>query len=466
MTSPPHTSPTSAPKTSQHNESRQNPPPPLATSLAGRHIAMISLGGVMGAGLFVGASGAIVTAGPAVLFSYALSAILVLLINLLLRDVALHAPGSGSFLNQIRTNLGLRIGFVAGWSYWLLWVVTLAIEVMAAATLLEPWVPLPYAVREILVLGSMTALNLLPVRNYGEFEYGFSCIKILALTVFIGVSFVLLYHYNVPVQANLMASGNLIPHGLTGVLAAVPTALFSMSGTEIATIAALESGAPDVNVIRTTRTVAFRLVVFYLLSIALILCLVPWTHIRQGESPFLYVLQTFHIPFATSAMTLVILVATLSTLNSGLYTTSRVLFEMAGRRDAPRYFLRTQPKTCLPVISVLACSLAALVVSICAVVSPGSVFAFLVSTTGAIIMFNNGLMVFSRMRVCRIALWRPWLALALLTLVILSMLALPDTRKELLLGAAGLAIINIAAFVVIPGKRPRLSHVLRDQQPD
>ncbi|MCP1231641.1 amino acid permease [Acetobacter indonesiensis] len=421
--------------------------PQLAQSLRPRHITMISLGGVIGAGLFIGSSGAILTAGPSVLLSYVLSGLIVFLVNMMLRDIALHAPGRGSFISQIRYALGPLPGFVAGWVYWVVWVTTLGVEVIASASLLAPYVHLPYSVIEIIILGIMTGINLLSVRNYGEFEYWFAMIKVAAICLFVGVGCYLLGTHPVPVRDNIFGHGGFLPLGGIAFLAAIPTVLFSMTGSEIATIAALESENPDQNIAKITRTVALRLLVFYLTSIFLVLCLFPWSENVRGFSPFLMVLDQFHIPYASMGMSIVILSATLSTLNSGLYATSRVVYEMARRGDAPSILCAMAPNAHLPRRAVLASAGVALLVSATAIFSPGIVFAFLVATTGAFIMFYNMMIVCARLKLYQTAAWKGWLALLLLAGALLAMVIKPETRNELATGVVALILITLGGLI-------------------
>lgn len=263
------------------------------------------------------------------------------------------------------------------------------VEVIASASLLAPYVPLPYAVIEIAILGVMTAINLLSVKNYGECEYGFALIKVIAICIFVALGIGLLGTSSVPVKDNVLGHGGFMPLGAFAFLAAVPTVLFSMTGSEIATIAALESDSPDRNIARVTRTVALRLLVFYLSSISLILCLIPWSDAVRGVSPFLMTLQYFHVPYASTVMTVVILSATLSTLNSGLYATSRVVYEMARRGDAPRALQVMSPKAHLPRRAVLASSAVALIVSATAVLSPGLFLHFLLQQPAHLSCFTT-----------------------------------------------------------------------------
>lgn len=418
-----------------------------ASVLLSRHVSMISLGGVIGAGLFVGSSGAILTAGPSVMLSYLLAGGMMFLVNIMLRDIARSAPGHGSFIGQIKFALGPLAGFVAGWVYWLVWITALGVEVIAAATLLAPFIPLPFAGIEGVILASITAVNLLSVKHYGEFEYWLAMIKVLAIIGFIVVACTVLGTQSIPVWQNVFGHGGVAPNGALAFLAAVPTALFSMTGSEVATIAALETNEPDQNIARVTRTVAVRLLLFYLTSVTLILCVMPWSEQARGVSPFLAVLTRFHVPYAAAIMTAVILSATLSTLNSGLYATSRIIFEMAHRGDMPRFFQVTSTTGQLPRRAVLASALATLAISALAVISPHLIFAFLVSIVGTFIMFYNSMIVCSRLRLCKTQVWKGWLALGLQAVALVAMLSMKEARSELFIGAGALVGLTAAGWV-------------------
>lgn len=214
----------------------------LASSLSARHILMISLGGMVGAGFFIGASSAILKAGPAVFISYIISGLLVYLINLSIRDLALQGGrDSGSFMTQIRTHLGERIGFLAGWAYWLTWVVVLGAEVLFGANMIHSLlqyygIAIPVVTLEILVLAVMTGINLMSVKGYGEFEYWFSLIKLVAIGIFIAIALWVIIRgalgagHVVPIHHNIFDFGGLAPKGWLAILAVVPTIFFSMNG--------------------------------------------------------------------------------------------------------------------------------------------------------------------------------------------------------------------------------------------
>lgn len=424
----------------------------LADTLHSRHITMIALGGVVGAGFFIGSSSAILKAGPAVFLSYVLVGVLIYLINLSLRDLILKGPGRGSFMFQIRAVLGARLGFLAGWGYWLTWVTVLAAEVMAGAAMLHPYVPLPFTVLEILLLALMTGVNLLSVRGYGEAEFWLSLIKILAIVVFIAIGIWVLargwlgWGPHVPVWHNLTGFGGLVPCGWMAVLAVVPTIVFSMTGSEIVTVAALESGDPDGNIQRIMRTLAIRLAVVYLASIAVILCLRPWSHMTPTESPFLLVLNQIGLPFAGAFVWVVIFSAVLSTLNSSMYVTSRILYELAEDGDAPEYFLKVDARRKMPSRAVMAGFAGALGVVLLSSAGAGKMFALLLSLTGTLMLFNNFLIILARMKIVPEGQAAPRLACFLLACTLGAMLWVPETRSQVGLGVLAILVISCAAW--------------------
>lgn len=424
-------------------------PDQLAHTLRTRHILMIALGGVVGAGFFVGCSSAILKAGPIVFISYMICGLLIYLINLSMRDLALKGPGRGSFMVQIRENLGARIGFVAGWAYWLTWVIVLAAEVIAGAAMLGPFMPgIPPLVIEIFLLLLMTGVNLLSVRGYGEFEYWFSVIKLVAIGLFVLITVWCLIKGGmgwgpaVPVHHNLFDFGGLVPKGWMAILAVIPTILFSMTGSEIVTVAALESDDPEGNIVRITRTIAWRILGFYLTSIALILCFVPWSGLVPTKSPFLVVLNRVGVPFAEAFVWVVIFSAVLSTLNSAVYVTSRILYELAENDDAPSFFLKVDEKKQLPTRAVMAGTIIAVCILLTDMVSRDQLFALLLSMTGTLMLFNNLLIVLARTQIDEGFHWGPKVACFLLACTFGAMLWVPETRSQALFGFVAIFVIS------------------------
>jgi AAT family amino acid transporter/GABA permease len=275
-----------------------------------------------------------------------------------------------------------------GWAYWSLWTVAIAIEALAGAGLLQSWIPLPTGVLSAVLVLVMMGINLLPARTYGEFEFWFSSVKVLAIILFVVIAGA--YGFGSAAARaqswhHLTAYQGFMPHGVTSVLAGVVTVFFSLTGAELTTIAAAESSETAASS-RIAATLIGRIVLFYVGSVFLIVSVIPWTEIRSGESPFTVALKAMGLPAAEVIMALIITTALLSCLNSAFYISSRVLFGLATQRDAPGYLLRLTSRR-VPAGSVVLGGLVAAVCLILAFVSPQTAFAFLVNATGTLILF-------------------------------------------------------------------------------
>lgn len=362
--------------------------PGLGKALAARHVAMISIGGIIGAGLFVGSSAAIHAVGPAITVSYGLAGLVILMVMRMLGEMAVAAPEVGSFTEYARLGLGRWAGFTSGWLYWYFWVVVVAIEAIAGAKLIQEWIPGPVWLIGIVLLAAMTATNLFSARAYGEFEFWFASLKVGAIVAFIVIAGAYVFGLTPGHQGGLSllsSHSGFAPFGPVSVLAGVTSVIFALCGAEIATIAAAESPEPTKIIAKMTGTVVIRIVLFYVLSIGLILAIVPWDSIVPGQSPFALALEAIGFPAAATVMKVIVLTAVLSCLNSGLYVTSRVLFTLAAKGDAPK-FMVTLSKRQVPARAILIGSVFGYLALIASVLSPEKVFAFLVNASGALML--------------------------------------------------------------------------------
>jgi len=442
----------------------------LSRSMRPRHLTMIAIGGIIGAGLFVGSSAAIAGAGPAILVTYALTGFLVLLVMRMLGEMAVAMPQVRSFTEFARVGLGDWAGFSVGWLYWFFWVVVVPVEAIAGAVIIEGWIALPSWQIGVVLMGVMTAVNLLSARAYGEFEFWFSSIKVSAIIAFILVAAAHAFGLTggpAPGLSHLFAHGGFAPNGALAALAAVTTVIFSMMGAEIVTIAAVESAEPARAVARMSSSVIVRILLFYVGSILMVLCLVPWNQVVPGESPFTLALDTLHIPYASTIMSWIILTAVLSCLNSAFYVCSRVLFVLAGKGDAPRWLVQTN-KRLVPSRSVMLASVAGFAGVIAAILSPSRVFAFLLNASGALIVYIYLAIAVSQIRVRRQAeregrppalpMWLfPWLsylAIAGMAAVLVAMAITPARSVEFWTSAVSVAVA-LAAYGVVRRNRGR-----------
>ncbi|MER5714744.1 amino acid permease [Streptomyces sp. NPDC002132] len=449
----------------------EEPGPGLQAGLKNRHLSMIAIGGVIGAGLFVGSSSGIATAGPGILLSYALVGTLVVLVMRMLGEMSAANPTSGSFSAHADRALGPWAGFSIGWLYWFFWVVVLAVEATAGAAILESWIPaVPQWGWALIVMVVLTATNLVSVGSYGEFEFWFAGIKVVAIGAFIVVGGLAVFGVLPGVDSDKAGLGNLTEHGgflpngpgaiLTGVLLVV----FSFMGSEIATLAAGESEDPQRAVTKSTNSIIWRIGVFYLGSIFVVVALLPWNDpsIKEKGS-YVAALDSLGIAHAGQIMNFIVLTSVLSCLNSGLYTASRMAFSLGQRGDAPKAFARTNSRG-VPMAAIIASVVFGFVAVFFNYKFPDSVFLFLVNSSGAVALFVWLVICFSQLRMRKIIqaespeklvvrMWLypylTWAAAALIVFVLGYMLTDTehDGRETVLLSLLVAAVVIAIAFV-------------------
>jgi L-asparagine transporter-like permease len=431
---------------------------------------MISIGGIIGAGLFVGSSTTIAAVGPAVIFSYLITGTLILLVMRMLAEMACALPGVRSFTEFARAALGSGAGFIVGWLYWYFWIIVVPVEAIAGAVLLHAWMPtIAVHYLGIVLVALMTAVNLMSARSYGEFEFWFASIKVAAIVLFIvlGAAYAAgVISPEAPGAANLTAGGGFMPKGFLAVLAAVTSVFFALTGAEIVTVAAAESRDPARALTKTTTAVISRILLFYVGSIIVIVTVVPWDHVVPGQSPFTLALTTMHFPRASTVMNLIILTAVLSCLNSAFYVTSRVLFTLAETGDAPAWLVRLNTRR-VPARSVLIGSAAGVAGILATTWSPaGRVFAFLQNASGALMVFVYLLTACAQVRLRRqrgaagLAIrmwWFPWTSYAAIVgmlAVLIAMAFTPALASQLYVSLAAFAIA-LAAYLLLALQRRR-----------
>jgi GABA permease len=438
----------------------------LSRSLRPRHVTMISIGGIIGAGLFVGSSAAIAATGPAIVLSYLLTGILILLVMRMLGEMAVALPNVRAFTEFARVGLGPWAGFVAGWLYWYFWIITVAVEAIAGAKIVHSWFDaLPEWEIGLGLMAIMTGVNLLSARSYGEFEFWFSSIKVSAIIAFILLAAAYAFGWTShqgPTFANLSSHGGFMPKGVLAVLAGAVTVFFAMTGAEITTVAAAESQEPSKAVARMSTSVIIRILTFYVLSVLLVLCVVPWDSIVVGVSPFTRALTTMNFSWASAAMSVIILTAVLSCLNSAFYVCSRVLFLLAEHNDAPQYLVQLNQRR-VPTRSVWMGSLAGVIGIMADKFAHTTVFAFLVNASGALMVFVYIMVAVAQIRLRSerertggaapaLQMWLfPWASYATIIamLAILVAMALtPDAATQLYFSLITLVVACIAYLVV------------------
>ncbi|MFE0022258.1 amino acid permease [Amycolatopsis sp. NPDC059021] len=438
----------------------------LSHGLRQRHLTMLALGGVIGSGLFVGSGAGIALAGPGIVVSFALAGLLALLVMFMMAEMSAAMPASGSFSEHAERAFGPWAGFLVGWLYWATLVIVLAVESTAAAMILHDWIPaMPQWSLVLIVMTLFTAVNLTAVGNFGEFEFWLAMIKVAVIVGFLVLGvlaiFGLLPGTASPGLTNLTGDGGLLPHGWTGVVSALLAVVFAFGGLEVITIAAAESDNPARAVGRAARSALWRIGVFYVGSMIVVVTLLPWNDSKVGKSPFVAVLEHLGIPAAGQVMNVVILLALLSALNANLYGAARMVFSLGKRTEAPRLLTKVSPGG-VPRPAVLASAAFGFVAVVLNLLWPKTIFLFLLNTVGANLLLVWIMVACAQLRLRRtllqehpdglpVRLWGfpvlSWIALAAMAAVTVLMLTDDGSRTQLLSSVVLAAAVLVIAFV-------------------
>lgn len=442
--------------------------PELKKALTQRQLSMIAMGGVIGAGLFVGSGTVIGSAGPGAFLTYLMCGLLIILVMRMLAEMAVANPSTGSFADYARRALGNWAGFSVGWLYWYFWVIVVGFEAVAGAKVLEFWFPdVPTWLFALVLMLLMTGTNLISVSSFGAFEYWFAGIKVLAILVFLVLAtfFVFGVWPDKGMDfSNLTDNGGFFPNGPNALTVAIVTVIFSMVGAEIATIAAAESSDPERAVAKAANSVITRICLFFVGSIFLLAVILPWDYASQVEgdseiaaSPYVAALQAMDIPYADHIMNAIVLTAVLSCLNSGLYTASRMLFVLSARREAPAALVEVNLRG-VPRNAILASSVIGFLCVIAAAIWPETVFAFLLNSSGAVILFVYLLIAISQIRLryqtddstLRVKMWLfPVLSIlgaVAITGILVQMFFYEDSRKQITLSLLSWGAVLVLFF--------------------
>jgi L-asparagine permease len=379
-----------------------------------RHIQMIAIGGAIGTGLFLGAGGRLHDGGPGLLVVYAICGVFAYLILRALGELILHRPDSGSFVSYAREFFGEKLAFVTGWMYWMYWGMIGIVDVTAVALYMHffgKYVPvlaeIPQWVFALLALTVVLLLNLLSVKVFGELEFWFALIKVVALVAFlvIGVAFVV---WGTPVDgrtpgfALLADHGGLFPNGMMPLVLVVPGVLFAYGAIELIGTAAGETEDPHKTMPRAINTILVRILLFYVGSVLLLSLLLPYTAYKKDESPFVTFFSSIGVDGADAIMNLVVLTAALSSLNAGLYSTGRIARTLALRGAAPRFALRMN-KGGVPYGGILITGAVALVGVALNLVMPGDAFEIGINLTSLAMLWAWGVIVVCQLKLRSLA---------------------------------------------------------------
>ncbi|MEU6524190.1 amino acid permease [Streptomyces sp. NPDC046924] len=431
----------------------------LSHGLKQRHLSMIALGGVIGAGLFVGSGAGIAAAGPSIVLAYTLSGLLVMLVMRMLGEMSAAHPSSGSFSAHAERALGPWAGFTAGWAFWVLLCTAVGLEGIGAAKIVTGWLPgTPEWAWVALFMVMFCGTNLAAVKNFGEFEFWFAALKVGAISLFLVLGVLALTGVlpgtDSPGASNLT---ELFPNGGEGLVIGLLASVFAYGGLETVTIAAAESENPVKGVAVAVRTAMWRIALFYIGSMAVVVALVPWDSPAVVESgPYVAALDRLGIPGAGQLMNVVVLVALLSAMNANIYGASRIAYSLVERGQGPKVLALVSAG--VPRLAVLASSVFGFLCVLLSYWRPDDVFSWLLNMIGAVILVVWIFIAVSQLRLRR-ALelqtpeklvvrmwafpWLTWIALAGMAGVFVLMAREPDTRVQLY--STGGMVLTLAA---------------------
>ncbi|MFD2757146.1 amino acid permease [Gulosibacter faecalis] len=434
--------------------------------LRNRHVTMITLGGIIGSSLFVGSANVISQVGPAALFSYAIGGLLVMLAMRMLGEMATARPTIGSFMEYARSGLGEWAGYLVGWLYWYFWVGVVAYEAVIGGAILHGWFnAVPSWVFAIALLVVFIATNLVSLRSFGEVEFWLASVKVAAIIVFIALGALFIFGIwpnSTPGISHLWDVGGFAPNGVWPIISGVAIVIFSYFGTEIAVMAAAESEDPVRGVRQATNTIVWRILLFYVGSVFLIVSIVPWNGLPDPDQqgPFAFLFSRYGIPGADLFMTAVILTAVCSVLNSGIYSASRMFASIAERGFAPKLVAR-KAKNGVPVVAVIASTLGGFVAVLVSFLFPDSgIFDFIMNSSGLVALFVYAFIALTQVRLrnkmsaeeragLQLKMWlHPWLAYATVAavvgIVVIMLVSGPSTQVQV-----GTSLVSVAVLVVV-----------------
>ncbi|KGT88485.1 aromatic amino acid transporter [Erwinia typographi] len=363
----------------------------LKRGLKNRHIQLIALGGAVGTGLFLGIADTIRMAGPSVLLGYAIGGFIAFLIMRQLGEMVVEEPVAGSFSHFAYKYWGNFAGFASGWNYWILYVLVAMAELTAVGKYIQYWYPeIPTWVSAAVFFLLINAINLTNVKVYGEMEFWFSIIKVAAVVGMILFGGWLLFGGHAGPEAkvsNLWDRGGFFPNGISGLVMAMAVIMFSFGGLELVGITAAEADNPEQSIPKATNQVLYRILIFYIGSLSVLLSLYPWTKVIGGASPFVMIFHDLGDSLVANALNVVILTAALSVYNSCVYCNSRMLFGLAQQGNGPKALLKVDTRG----VPVIAIAVSAAATAICVLINylmPGEAFGLLMALVVSALVIN------------------------------------------------------------------------------
>lgn len=445
----------------------------LHRGLKNRHIQMIALGGAIGTGLFYGSGTSIKLVGPGISLSYLIGGIAVFFIMRSLGEMAVDEPVSGSFSHYAYRYWGDFAGFFSGWNYWFCYVIVNMAELSVVGVYINYWFPsIPIWVSSLAFLILITLVNLINVKAFGEFEFWFSLIKVVAIVAMILFGLLIIFfglgnNGQSIGLSNLWTHGGYLPNGLWGLLLSLVIVMFSFGGVELIGITAGEADRPQESIPKAINQVIWRILLFYVGALLILTIIYPWNLVGTTGSPFVEIFSAIGIPAAAGILNVVVLTAALSTYNSGLYSNGRMLHSLALHGSAPKVFARLS-KAGAPVVGVIFSSTLTLIAVILNFLVPGKVFLYLMSVATIAAIFNWVMILITHLKFrrakqetgeekklgFRLPLYplSNYVTLVFLAMVVVLMAYIPDMTYSLYIGPVWILILYIGYKFKGPSK--------------
>lgn len=442
----------------------QQKPATLKRGLKNRHIQLIALGGAIGTGLFLGIAQTIKMAGPSVLLGYAIGGLIAFLIMRQLGEMIVDEPVAGSFSYFANKYWGNFAGFVSGWNYWMLYVLVAMSELTAVGVYIQHWWPaVPTWVSALIFFLLINGINLANVKMYGEIEFWFAIIKVLAVIgMIVFGSFLLLSNSAGPNASltNLWQPNGFFPHGMTGLVMAMAIIMFSFGGLDLIGITAAEAEDPQKSIPKATNQVIYRILIFYIGSLTILLSLYPWTRVATGQSPFVMIFHDLGDALVANALNVVILTAALSVYNSCVYSNSRMLYGMAKQGNAPQCLLTVNARG-IPYLALLFSSIATAIGVLLNYFIPDRVFELLMALVVSALVINWAMISLAHLKFRKAkakqnelsifpALCYPyanWFSLGFIACILLIMLLTPGMAVSVWLIPVWLGVLSVSYLV-------------------
>ncbi|PRX39594.1 AAT family amino acid transporter/D-serine/D-alanine/glycine transporter [Planifilum fimeticola] len=432
----------------------------LARGLNDRHIQLIAIGGAIGVGLFLGSAQAIQLAGPAILLAYAIGGMIMFFLMRALGELALYKPVAGSFSTYASEFIAPWVGFVTGWNYWIVWVVTGMAEITAVGVYVRYWFPeIPQWIPALGALLGVYIINIIAVKLFGEFEFWFAMIKVVTIIALIVIGLVIMFTGwgnggQIVGFSNLWTHGGFVPHGVTGILLSLQMVMFSFLGMELIGVTAGEAKDPEITLPRAINATIWRILLFYIGALAVILSLYPWNIIDGNTSPFVLTFAKVGIPAAAGIINFVVLTAALSSCNSGVFSTGRMIYTLAVHGQAPQMFSRLSSRK-VPVRGLTLSAVVMLIGVLLNYVIPEKAFIYITSVATFGALWTWGIIVYAhlnyrRKRGVQVEFKMPgypytnWITLLFMVMVAVLLGFNSETRIALIVGPIWILILIVS----------------------